>query len=218
MDLVAESLTGSSNGVFREGRLNYRAVQIRFEKCLGSAATLYGPLPFPCHWERWTGLGPTTRRKTPHSGNHFRWNRFPFLVIPTAAERFRGPLLETLHTMLKQNRVRRDRLNLAHSTVLGGHWRDENQVGRRRRGREEVDWANITFVPSLPGLDPFPVAYPALTCRALDCPVPAGLIFQSAGPDACSRARSGRRCRSPGCRRCRSGPSSAAPVRSWVSS
>jgi hypothetical protein len=32
-----------------------RAVQIRFERCLGSATTLYEPLPFPCHPERSRG-------------------------------------------------------------------------------------------------------------------------------------------------------------------
>src|SRR5258708_4029802 len=40
-----------------QGRLNLRVVQIRFEKCLGSAPTLYEPLSSPfCHPERSRGI------------------------------------------------------------------------------------------------------------------------------------------------------------------
>ena len=50
----------------------------------------------------------------------------------------------------------------------------ETQVGGQRRATKEADLGECNSVPSLPGLDSFSLTYPALTCRALDCPVPFG--------------------------------------------
>jgi len=57
-----------------EGRLNFRAVQIGFEKRLGPATTLYEPLPFPL-----------SSRAKPRD------------------LQFRGPFLEPRNPTLKQN-------------------------------------------------------------------------------------------------------------------